>query len=272
MSSVPPAIIARSRMPVSPMPAPDGRPSKPRPSSATRATTSGPSRRRATCDVARRRRARDVGKTLLDDAVDGDLLLGTERRRALPARGRAPSSTPVWRSKSPIFERTRGREPMVVERGGAQLARDPQQLLDRLRRRLLRLAQLGAQLLAARAGRSPGAAAARRSAPGWPRRAGRARSARARPPARAARRWRPGRARPAGGRACGRRRGAGARPRRLAGRQHAGGRRASGSRRTPSRDQPLERLEAPPQHQPVDEHRRQQRGGQQHQVALIAAE
>jgi hypothetical protein len=94
-------------------------------------------------------RARVLGhvrQPLLHDAVDDDLLVLVERvqrarlERELGVDARAPAELGHERAQ-------RGGEPEVVERGRAQLAREPQQLLHRLRGDALRLGELGAQLL-----------------------------------------------------------------------------------------------------------------------------
>ena len=177
--------------------------------------------RRSTGSPARRGRRRSAARA--------------RARRAPRPRGRASVGTPVWRSKSPTFERSAATSPWSSSAAGRSSRASRSSSSIACVAALLRLAQLVAQLVGRAAAPSPRGAAARRSAPGWPRRGGRARCARARPPARASRRARPARARPRGGRACGRRRGAGARPRasrRSAARAVPPG---AGSRRTPSR-------------------------------------
>ena len=210
-STRPPASRARSRMPVSPWPPvalddeATGAPmafAKPRPSSVMRTT----GRALVAADLDRDARrcgvALDVAERLLHDAVDHGLLVVVEVGELTTAEVERHVD-PRRLLKAVGLGAQRGLEAVVVQRGGAQLARQAQQLVHRAGRQALGLAQLLAQRRAARPGPWPRVAAARRSAPGWPRRAGRAPGGRARPPGRAARRRPCGSARPRGGRASG---------------------------------------------------------------------
>ena len=198
--------------PVRPMPPPSARLGEAAPSSLTRATTS---RRRARSATSTRRAgvAGDVRKALLHDAVDRDLLARGRARRAPASRSSVGRHARLAREVADLRAQ-RGREPVVVERGGAQLARDPQQLLDRLRRRA---AASRAARRAAPSGARCVVASRRSSTPvsAWLASSWRSRAMRARSASCAAHHGarRPARARPAGGRACDRRRGAGERPR-----------------------------------------------------------
>ena len=243
------------------------------PSSLTRATTLAPVAARRDVDLAGAGVAGDVGKALLHDAVDGDLLLGAERRRARSAsRSSARRHAGLALEVADLASAAAATSPWSSSAAGRSSRAIRSSSSIACVAALLRLAQLVAQLRRAPAAPSP----ARRSstpvsawlASSWRSRAMRARSVScARITALGGLRS----ARPAGGRACGRRRGAGERPRAS---------RPSAARALPPgccevdglhrADQALQRLEAATQHEPVDEHRREQRRGQQQQAALVS--
>ena len=83
-------------------------------------------------DVLGGRVPRDVGQRLLDDAVDDDLLVG--RSSSTGRRASSGSSRAGLAAKSVDLRAQRGLQAVVVERGRAQLAREAQQLVHRLRR------------------------------------------------------------------------------------------------------------------------------------------
>ena len=117
----------------------------PRPSSVTRSILRPSARRSSTVDGLASACCGDVVERLLHDAVDHDLLVGTE----LAEIGRQSGVSRRRRLAGEAVDlgAQRGLEPVVVQRGRAQLAGEAQQLVHGHRGGLCRLAQLGAQRL-----------------------------------------------------------------------------------------------------------------------------
>ena len=88
--------------------------------------------------------ARDVRQRLLHDAV-GDELLELAEHRPRPVGGEVRGDAPAL-APHPHLRAQRGDEPVVVERRRAQLAREAEQLVHRLRREALGLGELLGEL------------------------------------------------------------------------------------------------------------------------------